>query len=155
MRPGSPDIQPERYVAMASGSIDSVIALCKRRGFVFQSGAIYGGTRSAWDYGPLGVELKNNIKSQWWRTIVQGRDDVVGLDGSIILPTAVWHASGPLSAFVDPLVECLNCLRRFRQDHLQGAHAEKTGYADPDSVPMDEIVCPDCGNRGSWTEPRM
>ena len=155
MRPGSPDIQPERYVTVASGSIDSVIALCKRRGFVFQSGAIYGGTRSAWDYGPLGVELKNNIKSQWWRTMVQGRDDVVGLDSSIILPTAVWHASGHLSAFVDPLVECLNCHRRFRQDHLQEAHAEKKGYADPDSVPMDEIVCPDCGNRGSWTEPRM
>lgn len=140
---------------MATTDIENVITLCKRRGFVFQSGSIYGGTRSAWDYGPLGVELKENIKRQWWRTMVQGRDDVVGLDSSVILPTPVWHASGHLTAFVDPLVECLNCHHRFRQDHLQEGLAGKTGNADPDSIPMDDIACPHCGTRGSWTQPRM
>jgi glycyl-tRNA synthetase len=89
---------------MAS-TVDSVISLSKRRGFVYQCGEIYGGTKSAWDYGPLGVELKDNIKRQWWRSMVQSRDDVVGLDSSVILPTAVWEASGHLAAFVDPLVE--------------------------------------------------
>ena len=135
--------------------IDTVISLCKRRGFVYQCGEIYGGTRSAWDYGPLGVELKENIKRQWWRTMVQGRDDVVGLDSSVILPTQVWQASGHLSAFVDPLVECLNCHKRFRQDHLQEAYAEKHGIDDPDTVDMSLLVCANCGTRGEWTEPRM
>ncbi|MEH3033759.1 MAG: glycine--tRNA ligase [Aeromicrobium erythreum] len=140
---------------MASSTLDTVISLCKRRGFVYQCGEIYGGTKSAWDYGPLGVELKENIKRQWWRSMVQGRDDVVGLDSSVILPTAVWEASGHLKAFVDPLVECLSCHKRFRQDHLQEAFAEKKGLSDPDAVPMDDIVCENCGTRGQWTEPRM
>ncbi|WP_313409890.1 glycine--tRNA ligase [Aeromicrobium sp.] len=135
--------------------IDTVISLCKRRGFVYQCGEIYGGTRSAWDYGPLGVELKENIKRQWWRSMVQGRDDVVGLDSSVILPTQVWQASGHLSAFVDPLVECLQCHKRYRQDHLQEAYAEKHGVDDPDSVEMSVLVCANCGTRGEWTEPRM
>lgn len=139
---------------MAS-TLDQVISLSKRRGFIFQSGEIYGGTRSAWDYGPLGVELKDNIKRQWWKTMVQGRDDVVGLDSSIILPTAVWEASGHLEAFVDPLVECKNCHKRYRQDHLQEAHAEKKNIDDPDSVSMDVLVCANCGTRGNWSEPRM
>lgn len=135
--------------------IDTVISLCKRRGFVYQCGEIYGGTRSAWDYGPLGVELKENVKRQWWRSMVQGRDDVVGLDSSVILPTQVWQASGHLSAFVDPLVECLQCHKRYRQDHLQEAYAEKHDVEDPDSVEMSVLVCANCGTRGEWTEPRM
>ena len=141
-------------------TVDHVISLSKRRGFVYQCGEIYGGTKSAWDYGPLGVELKDNIKRQWWRAMVQSRDDVVGLDSSVILPTAVWEASGHLAAFVDPLVECQNCHKRYRQDHLQEAYAEKKAKKDgdtidPDSVDMELIVCENCGTRGQWTEPRM
>ncbi len=139
---------------MAS-TIDNVISLSKRRGFVYQCGEIYGGTRSAWDYGPLGVELKDNIKRQWWRSVVQGREDVVGLDSSVILPTAVWEASGHLQAFVDPLIECGQCHKRYRQDHLQEAYAEKKGIDDPDSVTMDLIACANCGTKGAWSEPRM
>jgi glycyl-tRNA synthetase len=133
--------------------IDTVANLAKRRGLVFQSGEIYGGTKSAWDYGPLGVELKENIKRQWWRSVVTGRDDVVGLDSSIILPREVWVASGHVATFNDPLVECLNCHKRHRQDHLQEAYALKRG-GDPDAVQMSEVVCPDCGTKGQWTEAR-
>jgi glycyl-tRNA synthetase len=140
-------------VAPAS-RLDNVISLCKRRGFVFPSGEIYGGTRSAWDYGPLGVELKENIKRQWWRSVVTGRDDVVGLDSSVILPRQVWVASGHVGVFTDPLVECLSCHKRFRADHLQEALAAKKGIADPDSIALTEVACPNCGTRGEWTEPR-
>ena len=133
--------------------IDTVANLAKRRGLVFQSGEIYGGTKSAWDYGPLGVELKENIKRQWWRSVVTSRDDVVGLDSSIILPREVWVASGHVETFNDPLVECLNCHKRHRQDHLQEAYALKKG-GEPDAVAMTEIVCPDCGTKGQWTEAR-
>ena len=94
--------------------LDAVVSLAKRRGFVFPSGEIYGGTRSAWDYGPLGVELKENIKRQWWRTMVTSRDDIVGLDSSVILPRQVWVASGHVGVFTDPLTECLSCHKRFR-----------------------------------------
>ena len=138
-----------------ASSIDSVISLAKRRGFVYQCGEIYGGTRSAWDYGPLGVELKDNIKRQWWREMVQTREDIVGLDSSVILPTPVWEASGHLAAFVDPLVECTQCHRRFRQDHLQEEFAERKGLDDPDAVAMADLPCPHCGTKGAWTEPRM
>ncbi|MBJ7288156.1 glycine--tRNA ligase [Williamsia sp.] len=141
-------------MAGPSSRVDAVVNLCKRRGLVYQCGEIYGGTKSAWDYGPLGVELKDNIKKQWWRSMVTSRDDVVGLDSSVILPRQVWEASGHVSVFNDPLVECLNCHKRHRQDHLQEAYAEKKGLDDPDAVPMTEIVCPDCGTRGRWTEPR-
>lgn len=139
--------------------IDTVVNLAKRRGLVFPAGEIYGGTKSAWDYGPLGVEFKENIKRQWWRSVVTGREDVVGLDSSIILPRQVWVASGHVEVFNDPLVECLNCHKRHRQDHMQEAYAEKKktkdGPAiDPDTVAMSEIVCPDCGTKGQWTEPR-
>ena len=135
--------------------IDSVVNLAKRRGLVYPAGEIYGGTKSAWDYGPLGVELKENIKRQWWRSVVTGRDDVVGLDSSIILPREVWVASGHVEVFHDPLVECLNCHKRHRQDHLQEAYAlRRRESANPRSVPMTEIVCPDCGTKGQWTEPR-
>src|SRR5689334_16866311 len=133
-----------------------------RRGFVYPCGEIYGGTRSAWDYGPLGVELKDNIKRQWWKAMVVQRDDVVGLDSSIILPRETWVASGHVETFNDPLVECLSCHKRFRADHLQEAVAEKRAKAnpadnpvDPDSIPLSEIVCTNCGTRGRWTEPRQ
>ncbi|GAA2109635.1 glycine--tRNA ligase [Microlunatus panaciterrae] len=134
--------------------LDNVISLCKRRGFVFPSGEIYGGTRSAWDYGPLGVELKENIKKQWWKSVVTSRDDVVGLDSSVILPRQVWVASGHVGVFTDPLTECTSCHKRFRVDHLQEAVADKKGIDDPDSVALSEINCPHCGNKGQWTEPR-
>jgi glycyl-tRNA synthetase len=134
--------------------VDAVVNLAKRRGLVYPCGEIYGGTRSAWDYGPLGVELKENIKRQWWRTMVTSRDDVVGLDSSVILPRRVWEASGHVDVFTDPLIECTNCHKRQRQDHLQEAYALKKGIDDPDTVPMSEIACPDCGTKGQWTEPK-
>jgi glycyl-tRNA synthetase len=140
-------------------TVDTVVSLCKRRGFVYPSGEIYGGTRSAWDYGPLGVELKDNIKRQWWKAMVQQRDDVVGLDSSIILPRETWVASGHVATFSDPLVECLSCHKRFRADHLQEAVAEKRAakgdVVNPDDIPLAEIVCTNCGTRGQWTEPRQ
>jgi glycyl-tRNA synthetase len=135
--------------------IDELVSLCKRRGIVFPSSEIYGGSRSAWDYGPLGVELKENIRRQWWRSMVQTRDDIVGLDSAVILASDVWAASGHLDAFVDPLTECQSCHKRFRQDHLQEEFAERKGRPDPDAVAMSEIPCPNCGTRGAWTEPRM
>ncbi len=145
-------------MAKVTSTIDSVVSLCKRRGFVFPCGEIYGGTRSAWDYGPLGVELKENIKRQWWRAMVTARDDVVGLDSSIILPRETWVASGHVGAFADPLTECRSCHRRFRVDHLQeavAAKAEAKGETvNPDDVDLATIACPHCGTRGEWTEPR-
>lgn len=136
-----------------SSRLEAVISLAKRRGFVFPCGEIYGGTRSAWDYGPLGVELKENIKKQWWAHMVREREDVVGLDSSIILPTAVWQASGHVDAFTDPLIECLNCHHRFREDQLIEQFANKNDV-DEAAVGLDSIACPDCGVRGQWTEPR-
>ena len=135
----------------ATSRLDNVISLCKRRGFVFPSGEIYGGTRSAWDYGPFGVELKENIKKQWWRAVVTARDDVVGLDSSIILPRQVWVASGHVSVFHDPLTECLSCHKRFRADHLEEEFEARKSR--PPSG-LEEIACPNCGTRGQWTEPR-
>jgi glycyl-tRNA synthetase len=140
---------------VAADRNEAVISLAKRRGFVYPCGEIYGGTRSAWDYGPLGIELKDNIRREWWREMVQSRDDIVGLDSSVILPTKVWEASGHLDTFADPLVECQSCHRRFRQDHLQEAYALRKGIADPDSVSMAEVACPHCGTKNAWTEPRM
>ncbi|MFD6178909.1 MULTISPECIES: glycine--tRNA ligase [unclassified Isoptericola] len=137
--------------ASPSAKLDAVVSLAKRRGFVFQSGEIYGGTRSAWDYGPLGVELKENIKQQWWRAMTR-RDDVVGLDSAVILPTPVWKASGHLGAFNDPLTECLSCHKRFREDHMIEEFEEKKGRAPEGG--LAEIACPNCGTRGQWTEPR-
>ncbi|MFL6174652.1 MAG: glycine--tRNA ligase [Marmoricola sp.] len=138
-----------------ASSLDNVVSLAKRRGFVFPCGEIYGGTRSAWDYGPLGVELKENIKRQWWRSMVQSREDVVGLDSSVILPRQTWEASGHVATFSDPLTECQSCHKRFRADHLQEAVAEKKGLDDPDSVDLATVACPNCGTRGAWTEPRQ
>ncbi|WP_067694530.1 glycine--tRNA ligase [Nocardia jejuensis] len=135
--------------------VDTVANLAKRRGLVYPSGEIYGGTRSAWDYGPLGVELKENIKRQWWRSMVTGREDVVGLDSSIILPRQVWVAAGHVETFSDPLVECLSCHKRQRQDHLQEAYAAKHRGVEPDSVSMQLVPCPNCGVVGQWTDPKQ
>lgn len=135
-----------------SSRLDSVIALAKGRGFVFQSGEIYGGSRSAWDYGPLGVELKENIKRQWWQRFVRGRGDMVGLDSAVILPRKVWEASGHVATFTDPLVECLHCHHRFRADHLEEAFEAKKGRKPEGG--LAEVPCPNCGTRGEWTEPR-
>ena len=114
--------------------MDKILSLSKRRGFVFQSSEVYGGLGSTWDYGPLGVELKRNVKEAWWRAVVAERDDVVGLDAAILMHPRVWEASGHVENFSDPLVECRSCHRRFRPDQLDG----------------DE--CPECG--GALTEPR-
>ncbi|GAA1703353.1 glycine--tRNA ligase [Propioniferax innocua] len=135
-----------------TSKLDKVIALCKERGFVFPCGEIYGGTRSAWDYGPFGAELKDNIKRQWWRTMVQRRDDVVGLDSSVILPTAVWEASGHVQAFTDPLVESLHTHKRYRADHLIEEYEAEHGHAPENG--LADIPDPETGKPGKWTEPR-
>ncbi len=108
--------------------MDKLVSLCKRKGFIFQSSAIYGGVNGCWDFGPLGVELKKNIKEHWWYTFVQQRDDMVGLDASIIMHPDVWKASGHVEAFHDMLVDCKDCRKRFREDHLE-----------------DTVKCPECG----------
>jgi glycyl-tRNA synthetase len=132
--------------------LDAVIALAKRRGFVFQAGEIYGGSRSAWDYGPLGVALKENIKRQWWQFMVQGRDDIVGIDSSVILPRRVWEVSGHVDVFSDPLVESLHTHKRYRADHLLEAYEEKHGH--PPVNGLADIKDPDTGQDGAWTEPQ-
>jgi glycyl-tRNA synthetase len=138
---------------VAADLVDTIVSLAKRRGFVYPSGEIYGGTRSAWDYGPLGVELKENVRRQWWQTMVRSRDDVVGLDSAVILPREVWVASGHVDAFVDPLVECLSCHRRYRADQLAEAYEAKNGR--PPQEDLSDVVCSNCGTRGSWTEQKM
>jgi glycyl-tRNA synthetase len=137
---------------MAADRVDAIVNLSKRRGFVFQSSEIYGGSRSAWDYGPLGVELKENIRRQWWQSVVRGRDDVVGLDSSIILAPQVWEASGHVSAFVDPLTECKKCHKRWRADQLIESYEEKHGRSPAEG--LKDIVCTNCGTTGDFTEPR-
>ena len=138
---------------MANASpLDPVINLAKRRGFVFQSGEIYGGSRSAWDYGPLGTALKENIKRQWWQFMVQGREDIVGIDSAVILPRQVWEASGHVEVFSDPLVESLYTHKRYRADHLLEAYEEKHGH--PAANGLADIRDPDTGQPGSWTEPQ-
>ncbi len=116
--------------------METIVSLCKRRGFVFQGSEIYGGIGGFWDYGPLGVELKNNIKRAWWKAMVHDREDMVGVDTAIIMNPSVWRASGHVSEFTDPLVECKTCHHRFRADHLKSE------------------ACPDCGNK-TLTEPRQ
>jgi glycyl-tRNA synthetase len=121
--------------------METIVSLAKRRGFVFPSSEIYGGMGGFWDYGPLGVELKNNIKAAWWRAMVQHRDDIVGLDAAIVMNPRVWEVSGHVSGFSDPMVDCRNCKLRFRADDLKG--------------PPSEIACPNCGQRGTLTEARQ
>ncbi len=129
-----------------SDLMEKIISLCKRRGFVFPGSEIYGGLANSWDYGPLGVELKNNIKQLWWKRFVQQRDDMAGIDAALIMNPKVWEASGHLKEFSDPLVECAKCKRRFRADHIDSNY-EKTKQFDKN------IKCPDCGGRLS--EPRQ
>ncbi len=117
--------------------MDTLVSLCKRRGFIFQGSEIYGGIGGFWDFGPLGVELKNNIKRAWWKAMVQDRDDIVGLDAAVIMNPQVWQASGHVETFTDPLVECKNCHHRYRADELKSD------------------ACPNCGMRGQLTEPRQ
>ena len=136
---------------MTESKLDAVVSLAKRRGFVFPAGEIYGGTRSAWDYGPLGVALKDNIKREWWRSMVVTRGDIVGVDTSVILPSEVWVASGHVKVFNDPLVESLVTHKRYRADHLEEAFEHKHGRK-PTS--WDEIPDPETGERGHWTKPR-
>jgi glycyl-tRNA synthetase len=127
--------------------MEAITSLAKRRGFAFQSSEIYGGLRSSWDYGPLGVELKRNVRNAWWRAMVQLRDDVVGFEAAIIMSPRVWEASGHLESFTDPLVECLNCHQRFRADHLPGFHAPQSGHEEDDStLDMASPKCPNCGH---------
>ena len=110
--------------------LEKLVSLCKRRGFVFQSSEIYGGLASTWDYGPLGVELKRNIKEAWWRTFVLERDDMVGLDAAILMHPDVWRASGHVEGFSDPLVECRNCNHRFREDSILFGYGKTKSGAD-------------------------
>jgi glycyl-tRNA synthetase len=121
--------------------METIVSLAKRRGFVFPSSEIYGGMGGFWDYGPLGVELKNNVKAAWWRSMVQLRDDIVGLDAAIVMNPRVWEVSGHVQGFSDPMVDCRNCKLRFRADDLKG--------------PPTQIACPNCGQRGTLTEARQ
>jgi glycyl-tRNA synthetase len=132
---------------------DTIVGLSKRRGFVYPSSEIYGGTRSAWDYGPLGVELKENIRRQWWKSMVQSRDDVVGLDSAVILARDVWVASGHVDTFSDPLSECQSCHKRFRADHLVEAYEQK--HDRPPANGLADFNCPNCGVKGAFTPPRQ
>src|SRR5450759_4669813 len=105
--------------------MDAIVSLCKRRGFVFQGSEVYGGLAGTWDYGPLGVALKRNIMQLWWKTFVEDRDDMFGLDAAILMNPKVWQASGHTETFTDPLIECNNCNSRYRVDHLI---SDKTDY---------------------------
>ncbi len=142
----------EKSRVAPKSKVDTVANLAKRRGLVYPCGEIYGGTKSAWDYGPLGVELKENIKRQWWRSMVTSREDVVGLDSSVILPRQVWQASGHVETFTDPLVESLITHKRYRADHLLEAYEEKHGH--PPVNGLADIRDPETGDPGQWTEPR-
>ena len=122
---------------MAEVTMDKIISLCRRRGFIFQSSEIYGGLNGAYDYGPMGVELKNNIRDFWWKEMTQMHDNIVGLDASILMHPRVWEASGHVSNFTDPMVDCKCCKSRFRADQIDL-----------------NAPCPVCGNRNSFTEPR-
>lgn len=125
----------EKKTIPGEEKMDKIVSLAKRRGFIFQSSEIYGGLSSCYDYGPVGVLLKNNVKEAWWKSMVQERDDMVGLDSSILMHPRVWIASGHVSSFTDPLVDCMECKRRFKADDLE------------------ENVCPECG--GKLTEARQ
>ncbi len=140
-------------VAPAVANLDTIVSLSKRRGFVFPSSEIYGGINAVWDYGPLGVELKNNVKRAWWRAMVQDRNDIVGLDAGILMHPQVWVTSGHVGSFSDPLVECGTCRRRYRLDELPGAEGlSATDLRDETIVSRLGLVCPNDG--GSLSAPR-
>src|SRR5687768_1119163 len=143
---------------MPVDSLDVIVNLCKRRGFIFPSSEIYGGLRSTWDYGPVGVELKRNVKNAWWRHMVQLREDVVGIDAAILMHPRTWEASGHVETFTDPLVECLNCHQRFRADHLPGFHAPQSGHEAGEEARTVDLAagtakCPNCSH-DKFTDPR-
>ena len=132
-------------------NLDELVSLCKRRGFIFQSSDIYGGLASCYDYGPLGAELKRNVKNAWWKAVVQIRDDMVGLDCSILMHPMVWKASGHVDKFADLIAECKKCHTRTRVDHLEGSKtAEK---APRDGNDLSDKICPSCQAVGQFTEP--
>ena len=136
---------------MPYADMDKMMSLSKRRGFMFQSSEIYGGLGSTWDYGPLGVELKRNVKEAWWRSVITGRDDMVGLDAAILMHPQTWVASGHVENFSDPLVECKDCNSRFRQDHL--LEAAGIDLESPEAVAaLQELKCSNCN--GELGEPR-
>jgi glycyl-tRNA synthetase len=142
--------------------LDEIVSLCKRRGFIFQSSEIYGGLASCYDYGPLGVELKNNVKQAWWKSVVQIRDDVVGLDCSILMHPLVWKSSGHADQFADLVAECKKCNVRTRIDHLRDKVAE-TDQEHTEHISIEAVkikaqdlsnkICPNCGTVGRFTEP--
>ncbi|MCX6779444.1 MAG: glycine--tRNA ligase [Candidatus Magasanikbacteria bacterium] len=133
--------------------MDKLISLCKRRGFIFPSSEIYGGYSAIYDFGPLGVELSNNIKKAWWRMFVRERDDMVGLDSSILMSPKIWEASGHVQNFSDPLVDCKKCHQRFRADHLLESAGLKPGYDKDQPLDTKGLKCPECG--GELTESRQ
>ena len=140
-------------VAPAVAELETIVSLSKRRGFIFPSSEIYGGINAVWDYGPLGVELKNNVKRAWWRAMVQERDDIVGLDAGILMHPQVWVTSGHVGSFSDPLVECQTDHKRFRLDELPGAeNLSATDLLDPTIVERLGLRCPDDG--GPLSAPR-
>ncbi len=144
----TPTIVAADDVAPAVASLETIVSLSKRRGFVFPSSEIYGGINAVWDYGPLGVELKNNVKRAWWRAMVQEREDIVGLDAGILMHPKVWVTSGHVGSFSDPLVECANCGRRYRLDELPGAESlSATELMDPAAVARLNLACPFDGLR--------
>jgi len=128
-------------------SMEKIVSLCKRRGFVFQSSEIYGGFGAVYDYGPLGIALKNNISQLWWRAMTQLHENIVGLDSGILMHPKIWEASGHVGAFNDPLVDCKQCKARYRADELFDGN--------PEDGKWDEIQCPKCGTTGNLTEPRQ
>jgi glycyl-tRNA synthetase len=149
----TPDPLDPQDVAPAVANIDTIVSLGKRRGFIFPSSEIYGGINAVWDYGPLGVELKNNVKRAWWRTMVQDRNDVVGLDAGILMHPQVWVTSGHVGSFSDPLVECAQCRRRYRLDDLPGAEdLSATELQDEMIVERRGLVCPN--DAGPLSAPR-
>ncbi len=146
-------IHDPNEVPAAVPDLDTIVSLSKRRGFVFPSSEIYGGINAVWDYGPLGVELKNNVKRAWWRAMVQDRTDIVGLDAGILMHPQVWVTSGHVGSFSDPLVECGTCRRRYRLDELPGAEAlTVTDLTDPSVIERYKLVCPNDG--GPLSAPR-
>lgn len=145
-QPGAPSSFLEAPFVPAP-DLETIVSLAKRRGFVFPSAEIYGGFANTYDYGPLGVELKRNIREAWWRAMVRERDDVVGLDAALITNPRVWVASGHVANFTDPLVDCKKCQQRFRLDHL-----EEGAYGEPKRDAAGRLVCPNDG--GELTEPR-
>jgi glycyl-tRNA synthetase len=120
--------------------MDKIISLCKRRGFIFPSSEIYGGLANSWDFGPLGVEMKNNIKKEWWKFFVYNDQEIVGIDSAIIMNPRIWEASGHVSGFSDPLIECRECHSRFRADQFEES--------------LKEVKCPECKKKGNFTDPR-